>query len=400
MKAYLVKSPSLLPPFEKPPSQIRFLDCTVESRLRAQLRDDGFEVVDAPSLEMARRDSDSIALTDDLVVSDGFFRRFVAELPSRRRNYQCEIETGRFTLFSSKDAPPSFRKLPVYYYGDGAAEAKLERHPMTPGCVLEVAQGLPARMHALTEMRLYFLDLYGVQLEYWFDLQTATSLYCREYVAKLLRPVAAVLPPWLITRLTSVSWLMERCNRIGKASRIHRTAILEGCVVGDGVEIGPYCYLRSSVIGDGAVLREKTSMKMSFVGEGGFVMGSDVVNSYVGAETAIVSPMLYNVVFGERGFLSGGSGFADFILGAGSIAASINGKDVPSRLSFLGSAVGDDCFLGANLIFAPGRTIPDGTRLLDNGLIKSVPTAAGGTYVLSGAHLLQVPDGFLGRPRP
>ena len=86
---------------------------------------------------------------------------------------------------------------------------------------------------------------------------------------------------------------------------------------------------------------------MSFLGEGAFLMGCDVVNSYIGAESAIFAPMLYNVVFGERGLLSGGSGFADFIVGAGAIAAEIEGKKVPSNLTFLGSAVGDDCFLGA-----------------------------------------------------
>src|SRR5262249_8368144 len=141
------------------------------------------------------------------------------------------------------------------------------------------------------------------------------------------------------------------------------------------------------------------SVKSSYIGEGAFVMGSDIVNSYVGAETAIFSPMLYNAVFGERGFLSGGSGFADFIVGAETIPATIDGKQVTTRLPFLASGVGDDCFLGANLIFAPGRTIPDGTRLLDHGLIKSVPTEPNGSFVVSGNQLLQIPDSFLGRKR-
>ena len=40
-------------------------------------------------------------------------------------------------------------------------------------------------------MRAYVLDYYGIQLEYWFDLLIASSLYCREYVADLTAVV-----PW------------------------------------------------------------------------------------------------------------------------------------------------------------------------------------------------------------
>jgi tetrahydrodipicolinate N-succinyltransferase len=136
---------------------------------------------------------------------------------------------------------------------------------------------------------------------------------------------------------------------------------------------------------------------MSYLGPRTFVMGSDIVNSYVGAETSIFTPMLYNVVFGERGFLSGGSGFADFIVGASSIPAIIEGKQVQSGLPFLASGIGDDVFIGANMIFAPGRTIPDGTQLLDHGLIKQVPTRPDGAYVLSGDEFIQIPDSFLKR---
>ena len=62
--------------------------------------------------------------------------------------------------------------------------------------------------------------------------------------------------------------------------------------------------------------------------------------------------------------------------------------------------MGDDCFLGANLIFAPGGTIPDGTRILDHGLSRRCQASSGGAFVLSGTTLLQIPDNFLGQRRP
>ena len=163
--------------------------------------------------------------------------------------------------------------------------------------------------------------------------------------------------------------------------------------------IGPFAYLRSSVIGNGAVIRERSTLTMSFVGGGAFVMGCDVANSYIGPETAIFAPALYNVVFGERGLLGGSGGFADFLVGSGAIVANIAGTKVQSNLTFLGSAVGDDCFVGTNMIFAPGQTIPDGTKVFDHGLVKFTPTTSGGNYVVAGSDVIQVPDIFMGSAR-
>ncbi len=398
MKAYVVHNRTPLPPFRKPAAQVRFRNCTVGSRLEGQLRKADLTVVDRESDDRGAVEPRSLVVADDLVLSDNFIKRFLAAIPDRSQSYQCEIESGRFTMLSRRDAPQVFKKLPLHYHGD-AATAAFQTLRMQPVPVLEVVDGVPGRMQSLTDICVYFFDIYAVKLDYWFDLQTASSVYCREFVAKLIAPFHARVPGAILSRFTSSSRVMSKCNSIGRNTRIHRTAILEGCVIGDGVEIGPYSYVRSSVIGDKAVLREKSAVKMSYIGAGSFVMGSDIVNSYIGDGTSIFCPMLYNVVFGERGFLSGGSGFADFIVGAESIPATIDGKQVPTGLPFLASAVGDDCFIGANLIFAPGRTIPDGTKLLDHGLIKTVPTKPDGSYVVSGTDLLQIPDGFLKRKR-
>ena len=241
MKAYLIRNPAALPPFQKPASRVRLHDATVGSRLRAQLVEIGCEVVDVDALDRASIAPGSLAVQDDLVVSSRLLRTFVSAIPDRRRSYQCEIDTTRFTFtsLSEADAPPVFRALPLYYVGDDC-EAQAEPLRMIPSSIHEVAQGLPPRVDQITDMRAYVLDYYGIQLEYWFDLLTASSLYCREYVADLLRPFHGVLPQRLMTRVTSWPWFRERCNSIGKGTRIHPTAILEGCVVGDDVEIGAF----------------------------------------------------------------------------------------------------------------------------------------------------------------
>jgi acetyltransferase-like isoleucine patch superfamily enzyme len=397
MKTYFIRNTAALPPFQKPASRVRLHNATVGSRLRAQLVKIGCEVVEVDALDRSSIAPGSLVVQDDLVVSSRLLRTFISAIPDRRCSYQCEIDTTRFTFtwVSEVDGVSAYRTLPLYYVGDDD-DAQAEPLRMTPCTLYELAQELPTRVDQITDMRAYVIDYYGIQLEHWFDLLTASSLYCREYVAELLRPFHRILPHWLMTHVTSWSWFRERQNSIGKRTRIHPTAILEGCVVGDDVVIGPFAYLRSSVIGNRAVIREKSTLTMAFVGEGAFVMGCDVANRYVGPETAIFAPALYNVVFGERGLLGGAGGFADFLVGSGTIVANIAGEKVPSNLPFLGSAVGDDCFVGTNMIFAPGQTIPDGTKVFDNGLVKFLPTMHGGAYVVAGSNVIQVPGNFLG----
>ncbi len=392
MKAYIVRHRDPLSPFSKPASQIRFKEGTIAERLEGQLRKAGLDVVVVDQLE--KIEPRSLVVSDNVVVSDSFIKHLLRAIPNQSRSYQIEVEVSRFPLLNSKSAEAQWKTLPIRYHGDDKSPESLK---LQPKVVFEVLEGMPARMQALTNICLFFFDFWAIEIAYWFDLQTANSLYCRELVAKLITPFRGRVPDKILSKFTGSSWLMSKANSIGKNTRIHRTAILEGCVIGDGVEIGPYSYLRSSVIADNAVVREKSSIKMSYVGERAFIMSSDLVNTYIGAETSIFSPMVYNAVFGERGFLSGGSGFADFIVGAASIPATIEGKQVPSGLPFLASCVGDDCFIGANLLFAPGRSIPDGTSLLDHGLIKAVPTKPNGSYVVSGTDLVQIPTNFIKR---
>lgn len=400
MKAYLIRNNTPLPPFQKPASLVRLHESTVGSRLRAQLAEISCEIVEIDTLDGVSLEPGSLVLQDNLILSSRLLRSFISAIPDRRHSYRCEIDASFFTFIYLSDgqAPPAFRALPLHYVGNDGGE-----HPealrMIPSSVLEVAQDLPPRVDQLRGMRVHVLDYYGIQLEYWFDLVIASSLYCREYVADSLRTVRRVVPQWLTAQMTSRPYFRQRFNSVGKRTRIHPTAIIEGCVIGDDVVIGPFAYLQSSVIGSSVVLRERSTVTMSFVGEGAFVMGCDVANSYIGPETAIFAPAVYHVVFGERGLLGAAGGFADFLVGSGDIVANIGGNKVPSNLKFLGSAVGDDCFVGTNMIFSPGQTIPDGTRVFDHGLVKFTPTTSGGNYVVAGSDVIQVPDSFLGSAR-
>ena len=328
MKAYFIHNAAALPPFRKPASRVRLHDTTVGSRLRAQLSEIGCEVVDVDVLDRSSIAPGSLAVQDNLMVSSRLLRTFVSAIADGRRSYRCEIDTTHFTFTSLSDfgALRTFARCPSTTSATTAKRKPTASNDPSP--LHEVVDGLPPRVDQMLDMRGYVLDFCGIQLEYWFDLLTASSLYCREYVAELLQRFH-VLPQRLTARVTSLPWFRQRCNSIGERTRIHPTAILEGCVVGADVDIGAFAYLRSAVIGNGAVIRERSTVTMSFVGARAFLGGCDVLNTYIGCDTAIFGPKLYNAVFGERGLLGGASGFADFLVGSEPVAATIEGRRLP-----------------------------------------------------------------------
>ena len=181
MKTYFIRNTAALPPFQKPASRVRLHNATVGSRLRAQLVEIGCEVVEVDALDRSSIAPGSLVVQDDLVVSSRLLRTFISAIPDRRCSYQCEIDTTRFTFtwVSELDGVSAYRTLPLYYVGDDD-DAQAEPLRMTPCTLYELAQELPTRVDQITDMRAYVVDYYGIQLEHWFDLLTASSLYCRD----------------------------------------------------------------------------------------------------------------------------------------------------------------------------------------------------------------------------
>lgn len=398
MKAYILSHLAPLVPFDQPASKIELHRERLEQRLERQLKKVGFEIVNVVSGDKFFVEPGSLVLPDNMMVSDSFFASFLAQLPSKQECYRLRVDTSRAPLMVEQAAASVWKDLPVYYFGKQSPfdPARCEALTLQWPANYTLDHGLPKKMNELKDLKVYFSAAYAIQINHWFELQTATALFAREYVARTVGLAKRLLPERFVSLLLRWSWFSGRCNKIGKNCRIHPTAILEGCVIGDNVEIGPYTYLQSSVISDGAVLRENTTMKMSYMGPRSFAIGSDIVNAYIGADCSIFTPMLFNAVIGKGTFISGGSGFADFNAGSGNVTTEINGESIDSGLNNLGSCVGEDCFIGANMIFAPGRVIPNGSQFLDNGLIRDVPTQAHGTYVLSGNKFLQIPSSFIG----
>ena len=65
--------------------------------------------------------------------------------------------------------------------------------------------------------------------------------------------------------------------------------------------------------------------------------------------------------------------------------------------ALLGSAVGEDCFIGAGLVFGAGQVLPAKTRIVGR-LIDAKALRGGQTYLWTGERAFRVPSVLLKGP--
>jgi len=429
MKAYLIEQPHRLTPFNLPASQIQFQTETVVKRLTHQLSSIGCEIIVCQQNQNICFEPHSIIVFDTLFLSRNFLKQFIEKVMPQDQLQQCVVQKDIFQIFyhtstseTSKNTP--LTDLPLFYNGQlnnftlqqllkiiaiKKGNANIDSPTLPPQfiqpkpiysaskIVLQLTEGLPNTMHRTEGLAINYLDHYAISMDYWFDVLTAFSLLCREHASHKIQAFGQCPAP--IRRLARSGWLRQKLikhtNQIGKGCHIHPTAQIEGCVIGNNVHIGPFCCLRSSIISSGACIREHSAVNFSYIGEKAYLMGCSVFNAMVGKQASVFSPMFYNSIIGERSFLSGGSGFSDFNANGKTIVTTIDDKEIQSHLLFLGSAIGQECFIGADLIFSPGRIIPNGSHLINYNLIHKMPSAEGKTLLRHQNTWIECPRSFL-----
>lgn len=172
------------------------------------------------------------------------------------------------------------------------------------------------------------------------------------------------LPNWLrariskpFTRLTSMG--LRLMNQKGKNCRIHPSAVVEGCILGENVTIGANAVVRMSVIGSGSFIADTAVVSFSVLGAQNFVStGNHLVNSMTYPEVfTIHGPYQYSI-FGKNA--------AVFATINSDIRLDLKTIRIPSAIGvmdskqiLLGVAYGHRCKIGGSNIIAAGRMVPN-----------------------------------------
>ena len=163
--------------------------------------------------------------------------------------------------------------------------------------------------------------------------------------------------------------------KVHPTARVHKTAILEGAIVGPHAKIGAHTTVRFSYIGANAVLHDGAKAEYSVVGEGSWLMHDLVLyRAHVESQVFLIhGPYQFSSFHKRSGAFA--TIMMDYRPDEGDIKVVTNNGVRSYKGKFLGSILEEGAkTLGGSLI-APGRTIPSDTWLgVDAGSIHTLRT--------------------------
>ncbi len=236
---------------------------------------------------------------------------------------------------------------------------------------------------------------------WWITDRSATTL---GHWSHVLRANMAALPSAfgdaIVARPWSVLWTWLRAPfsagggrlaKVGRRCRIHPTARLEMCVLGDDVEVGAYSVLRGCVVADGARIEDHVTAKGAVVGPGAHVGNYGMVTlSVVGARSSVSHIGAQACVIGDDTFVATFATLMDLDL-TGNVRVPFQGTLTDTGTPFLGVAVGHRVRMGAGTWVAQGRMVPNDVTLVaapGNVLARVPETLAPGVYAVEGGRLV------------
>jgi carbonic anhydrase/acetyltransferase-like protein (isoleucine patch superfamily) len=238
---------------------------------------------------------------------------------------------------------------------------------------------------------------------WWITDRTATTI---AHWSHVLRANLSALPaafgenlvrqPWRVLWTWARSPLQAGGGRlavVGKRCRIHPTARLEMCILGDDVEVGAYSVLRGCVLGDGARVEDHVTARGAVVGPGAHLGNYCLFNiSVLGARSSISHIGAQATVVGDETFIATFASLLDLNL-TGNIRVPWEGRLADTGTPFLGCAVGHRVRMGAGTWVAQGRAIPNDITLVaqPHGMLARIPTdVAPGVYAVEDGRLVPV----------
>ena len=245
---------------------------------------------------------------------------------------------------------------------------------------------------------------------WWITDRTATTIAHWSHVLRAnLSALPAAFGDELVRQPWRVLWTWARSPFhagggrlavVGKRCKIHPTARLEMCILGDDVEVGAYSVLRGCVIGDGARIEDHVTARGAVVGPGAHLGNYCLFNiSVLGARSSISHIGAQATVVGDETFIATFASLLDLNL-TGNIRVPWDGRLADTGTPFLGCAVGHRVRMGAGTWVAQGRAIPNDITLVaqSQGMLTRIPPeVAAGVYAVEEGRLVGVPAARTGQ---
>ena len=206
-------------------------------------------------------------------------------------------------------------------------------------------------------------------------------------------------PIWALTRIIRAGSIrpekiLPHLNRIGRNCNIHKTAYVEGCIIGDGVTIGAKATVRNSILGDNVKVEDHANVLSSVLSPNVYVTPKTFVIWSLADRGATISNYKLQVsVLGKNAATSTWAGLIDAKL-KGDVAVFHQNQKISTERQFLGSCIGHNAYIGAKVLILPGRSVPNDAfvAMQPDELISEVPAdlIPGAPYMREGGTLVPV----------
>jgi len=234
-------------------------------------------------------------------------------------------------------------------------------HPVTSSVVMHVGHWV----HILWANQL------AVQIA-WVEAVLDHKLWA---LGKLAASGAAALVRGRWSRAGMLWSLLGRANRKGRGCRVHPTATVEGCLLGDNVSVGAYALVRGCLLGDNVTIEDRANVYFSVVGPDCFISRNSTMVFCAGyPDSDLCVNGIQTCLFGRRCALTSRVWVID-LPAAGDIQVMHEGELRSAGTKPLGACFGHGCFAGLDVTIGAGRAIPNGAVLIrpPGDILRKIP---------------------------
>jgi hypothetical protein len=324
------------------------------------------ELIDVSELEQLTGISEPYFYFDaNCVFTEDFLKLAILQIKSHGQNasYQIGLRLTeciqRFSLPTEENS--ATRRLPFYFQSGNTSDViylELE------GEEFELNTPMPPQIVRTGHYSLNQNSVFAATIISPFHLLQANMGLNMNRCIGLQRLIPRALRKTLSKPFSRFAIMgLKTINRKGKNCKIHPSAIIEGCIIGDNVTIGANCVIRLSIIGDGTFIGDAAIVTYSVIGERNFVAtGNQLSLCLTYPDVFTIHGPYQFTLFGKSS-----SVFAtincDIRLDQKTIRIDTDHGVIDSEQYLLGISYGHDTKVGGSNIIAAGRFVPNNTVL-------------------------------------
>lgn len=329
-------------------------------------------VIDVKSTDEINEKGGYFVFDSRVFFSQEFIRLALLAIQSRTSNCQFYLPANsfndRYILPSNMDQENNHVLDLKYVMDCGSQEYELISVQQK---IFEYVVSLPSQIIKSEKYHMDQSEVFAMHIDTPFHLLMANLAANFSRLAKAQNKVPRLLGNRFTSRKSKFYFrLLRSMNKIGKNCSIHPSAIIEGSILGDNVTIEANAIVRFSNINDNCVIGDNVVVRNSIVGKKSVISVMAFINCCLIYDEVLINSGIHQFsVFGKN-VSCHDVGSCDFRSTGINIFIHAKTGLIDSKQQILGVAYGHECSIGAGIYVAPGRIIPNGTKLVPKEIVR------------------------------